>query len=57
LHPAGDFPPPDRGLIRSNGIFFGWVIIAVMWLANFSAMATGNLSFGLFVIPMAMPWE
>ena len=23
-----------------------------MWLVNFSAMATGNLSFGLFVIPM-----
>ena len=23
-----------------------------MWLVNFSTMATGNLSFGLFVIPM-----
>jgi len=43
-------------LIRSNGIFYGWVIVAVMWLVNFSAMATGNLSLGLFVIPMAMPW-
>jgi len=52
LHSAGDFPPPDRGLIGSNGIFFGWAIVAVMWLVNFSAMATGNLSFKLFVIPM-----
>jgi MFS family permease len=39
-------------LIRPNGIFYGWVIVAVMWLVNFSTMATGNLSFGLFVIPM-----
>jgi|TARA_B100000809_G_scaffold91908_1_gene90393 sugar phosphate permease len=39
-------------LIRSNGIFYGWVIVAVMWLVNFSTMATGNLSFGLFVISM-----
>ena len=39
-------------MIRSNGIFYGWVIVAVMWLVNFSTMATGNLSFGLFVIPM-----
>ena len=23
-----------------------------MWLVNFSTMATGNLSFGLFVLPM-----
>ena len=34
-------------------MFYGWVIVAVMWLVNFSTMATGNLSFGLFVIPMA----
>lgn len=33
-------------------MFYGWVIVAVMWLVNFSTMATGNLSFGLFVIPM-----
>jgi len=35
-----------------RGFFYGWVIVAVMWLVNFSTMATGNLSFGLFVIPM-----
>ena len=52
MYSADDFPPTDRGLIRSNGIFYGWVIVAVMWLVNFSTMATGNLSFGLFVIPM-----
>ena len=52
MYSADDFPPTDRGLIRSNGIFYGWVIVAVMWLVNFSAMATGNLSFRLFVIPM-----
>ena len=34
-------------------MFYGWIIVAVMWLVNFSTMATGNLSFGLFVIPMA----
>ena len=28
------------------------MIVAVLWLVNFSTMATGNLSFGLFVIPM-----
>lgn len=37
---------------RPDGIFYGWVIVAVMWLVNFSTMATGSLSFGLFVIPM-----
>ena len=52
MHSAGDFPPPDRGLIRFNGIFYGWVIVAAISLVNFSTMATGNLSFGLFVIPM-----
>jgi len=36
----------------SNRPFYGWVIVAVMWLVNFSTMATGNLSFGLFVLPM-----
>ena len=34
-------------------MFYGWIIVTVMWLVNFSTMATGNLSFGLFVIPMA----
>ncbi|HIF44852.1 MAG TPA: MFS transporter [Dehalococcoidia bacterium] len=41
-------------MIRPDGIFYGWVIVAVMWLVNFSTMATGNLSFGLFVIPMGV---
>ena len=45
-----DGPPSSN--TSYNGIFYGWVIVAVMWLVNFSTMATGNLSFGLFVIPM-----
>lgn len=43
---------PSSRKILSNGFFYGWVIVAVMWLVNFSTMATGNLSFGLFVVPM-----
>ncbi len=27
-----------------------------MWLVNFSTMATGNLNFGLFVIPTGHAW-
>ncbi|NQW24639.1 MAG: MFS transporter [SAR202 cluster bacterium] len=38
--------------MRPNKVFYGWLIVAVMWLVNFSTMATGNLSFGLFVLPM-----
>ena len=45
-----DGPPSSN--TSYNGIFYGWVIVAVMWLVNFSTMATGNLSFGLCVIPM-----
>ena len=41
----------QRSLLPDN-VFYGWVIVAVMWLVNFSTMATGNLSFGLFVLPM-----
>ncbi|MCI0844682.1 MAG: MFS transporter, partial [Chloroflexi bacterium] len=36
----------------SSRPFYGWMIVAVMWLVNFSTMATGNLNFGLFVLPM-----
>ena len=38
---------------RFDGIFYGWVIVATMWAVNFSTMATGNLNFGLFVLPMS----
>ncbi|HEU0022088.1 MAG TPA: MFS transporter [Dehalococcoidia bacterium] len=38
--------------VLPKGIFYGWVIVATMWLINFSTMATGNLNFGLFVLPM-----
>ena len=44
-----------RWIIKSkfDGIFYGWVIVATMWAVNFSTMATGNLNFGLFVLPMS----
>ena len=32
--------------------FYGWVIVATLFLVNFGTMATGSLNFGLFVIPM-----
>ena len=51
MHSTGEDQPLNRS-VRPNRIFYGWVIVAVMWLVNFSTMATGNLSFGLFVIPM-----
>ena len=35
-----------------NRIYYGWVIVASMFLVNFASMATGTLSFGLFVLPM-----
>ena len=37
---------------QTKRIFYGWVIVATMWVVNFSTMATGNLNFGLFVLPM-----
>ena len=33
-------------------IFYGWVIVATMFVVNFSTMATGTLNYGLFVLPM-----
>lgn len=33
-------------------LFYGWVIVAAMFIINFAGMATGNLTLGLFVIPM-----
>ena len=33
-------------------VFYGWVIVASMFLVNFSTMATGTLNFGPFVVPM-----
>ncbi len=38
--------------LRRNRVLYGWVIVATMWAVNFSSMATGNLNFGLFVLPM-----
>ena len=35
-------------------IFYGWVIVATMFAVNFASMATGALSFGLFVLPMSL---
>ncbi len=33
-------------------LFYGWVIVATMFVINFVTMATGTLNFGLFVLPM-----
>ena len=33
-------------------VFYGWVIVASMFLVNFATMATGTLSFGLFILPI-----
>lgn len=33
-------------------LFYGWVIVATMFVVNFSTMATGTLNYGLFVLPM-----
>ena len=38
---------------RFERLFYGWVIVATMWVVNFSTMATGNLNFGLFILPMS----
>ena len=32
--------------------FYGWVIVATLFVVNFATMATGTLNFGLFVLPM-----
>ena len=37
---------------RRGPIFYGWVIVASMFLVNYSTMATGTLNFGPFVVPM-----
>ncbi|MBI2871714.1 MAG: MFS transporter [Chloroflexi bacterium] len=34
-------------------IFYGWVIVGVLFVVNFAAHANGQLNFGLFVIPMS----
>ena len=33
-------------------LFYGWVIVATMFVINFVTMATGTLNFGFFVLPM-----
>ena len=39
-------------LFGRGPIFYGWVIVASMFLVNFSTMATGTLNFGPFIVPM-----
>ena len=39
-------------LFGRGPVFYGWVIVASMFLVNFSTMATGTLNFGPFVVPM-----
>ena len=37
---------------RRGPVFYGWVIVASMFLVNYSTMASGTLNFGPFVVPM-----
>jgi sugar phosphate permease len=37
---------------RRNGLFYGWVIVAVMGAVGALSMALGGLNFGLFIKPM-----
>ena len=39
-------------LFGRGPIFYGWVIVASMFLVNYSTMATGTLNFGPFIVPM-----
>ena len=34
-------------------LFYGWTIVAALFVVNFATMATGTLNFGLFVLPMS----
>ena len=43
-----DLTPPSE----QRRIFYGWLIVATMFVVNFSTMATGTLNYGLFVLPM-----
>ncbi|MBM3924745.1 MAG: MFS transporter [SAR202 cluster bacterium] len=36
----------------SRPFFYGWVVVAALFMVNFATMATGTLNFGLFVKPM-----
>lgn len=42
----------SAGPAGQGRIFYGWVIVATMFVVNFSTMATGTLNYGLFVLPM-----
>jgi MFS family permease len=49
LHPQEDAASPAR---RQAGVFYGWVIVAVMATVGALSMALGSLNFGLFIKPM-----
>ncbi len=36
-----------------RAFFYGWVIVATLFVVNFATHATGNMNLGLFVIPMS----
>jgi len=36
-----------------GSLFYGWVIVAVLFAVNFATNATGQLNFGLFILPMS----
>ena len=42
----------SAGTVRRKGIYYGWVIVAVMATAGAVSMAMGSLNFGLFIKPM-----
>ena len=33
-------------------IFYGWIIVAVLFVINFATQAAGALNLGLFILPM-----
>src|SRR5215207_7632620 len=48
-HPQEDAASPAR---PQAGLFYGWVIVAVMATVGALSMALGSLNFGLFIKPM-----
>ena len=47
--PAAD---PQSDVVERPGLFYGWVIVAVMGASGAVSMAMGSLNFGLYIKPM-----
>jgi sugar phosphate permease len=39
--------------VRRPRFFYGWAVVAVLWLANFGSHGAVSFTFGLFVLPMS----